>query len=98
MVSKVAKIRGPLEARVLHFKLPPPFQNVEYLDKRILTIDSQGADRVQTSENKNLLIDTFVKWRITDARNYWVSFHGAEREAEDRISTLVRDSMNQAVN
>ena len=82
----------------LHFKFPPPFQNVEYLDKRILTIDSQGADKVQTSENKNLQIETFVKWRISNARSYWISFHGAEREAEDRISTLVRDALNQAVN
>jgi membrane protease subunit HflC len=98
MVFELGQIKRILEDPGLHFKLPPPFQNVEYLDKRILTIDSQGADRVQTSENKNLLIDTFVKWRITDARNYWVSFHGAEREAEDRISTLVRDAMNQAVN
>jgi membrane protease subunit HflC len=98
IVFELGQINRIIEDPGLHFKFPPPFQNVEYLDKRILTIDSQGADRVQTSENKNLLIDTFVKWRITDPRNYWVSFHGAEREAEDRISTLVRDAMNQAVN
>ena len=82
----------------LHFKLPPPFQNVEHLDKRILTIDPQSEDRVQTAEKKNLLIDSFVKWRIADARSFWISFHGGEREAEDRITTLVRDAMNQAVN
>jgi modulator of FtsH protease HflC len=82
----------------LHFKLPPPFQNVEHLDKRILTIDPQSEDRVQTAEKKNLLIDSFVKWRIADARSFWISFHGSEREAEDRIATLVRDAMNQAVN
>jgi membrane protease subunit HflC len=97
-VFELGQISRVIDAPGLHFKLPPPFQNVQFLDKRILTIDSQGADRVQTSENKNLLIDTFVKWRITDARNYWVSFHGSEREAEDRVSTLVRDAMNQAVN
>jgi membrane protease subunit HflC len=82
----------------LHFKLPPPFQNVEHLDKRILTIDPQSEDRVQTAEKKNLLIDSFVKWRISDARNFWVSFRGGERDAEDRITTLVRDALNQAVN
>lgn len=98
IVFELGHISQVIDKPGLHFKLPPPFQNVEYVDKRILTIDSQGADRVQTSENKNLLIDTFVKWRITDARSYWISFHGAEREAEDRISTLVRDAMNQAVN
>jgi len=39
-----------------------------------------------------------VKWRISDARNFWVSFRGGERDAEDRITTLVRDALNQAVN
>ncbi len=82
----------------LHFKLPPPFQNIETLDKRILTIDSTASDRVQTSEKKNLLIDYFVKWRIVEPRSYWISFLGNERAADERISTLVRDAMNQAVN
>jgi len=82
----------------LQFKLPPPFQNVVYLDKRILTIDTPQPDRVQTSEKRNLLIDSFVKWRIADPRRYWVSFQGSERAAQDRINSLVRDSMNQAVN
>jgi membrane protease subunit HflC len=98
IVFELGHISRVINEPGLHFKLPPPFQNVEYLDKRILTIDSQGADKVQTSENKNLQIETFVKWRISNARSYWISFHGAEREAEDRISTLVRDALNQAVN
>ncbi len=98
IVFEIGQIKRVITEPGLHFKLPPPFQNVEYLDKRILTIDSQSEDRVQTSEKKNLLIDSFVKWRIADARDFWVSFHGGEREAEDRITTLVRDALNQAVN
>lgn len=82
----------------LYLKLPPPFQNVIYLDRRILTIDTPNTDLVQTSEKKNLLMDSFVKWRIADPRRYWVSFLGSERAAEDRISTLLRDVLNQAVN
>jgi membrane protease subunit HflC len=98
IVFELGQINRVIADPGLHFKLPPPFQNIEYLDKRILTIDSGSEDRVQTSEKKNLLIDSFVKWRISDARSFWVSFHGGEREAEDRISTLVRDALNQAVN
>ncbi|MBO5658512.1 MAG: protease modulator HflC [Duodenibacillus sp.] len=82
----------------LYVKLPSPLQNVVYLDKRILTLDTPSADLVQTSEKKNLLIDSFVKWRIADARLYWVSFQGQERAAQDRLSALLRDVLNQTVN
>ena len=53
---------------------------------------------MQTSEKKNLLVDSFVKWRISDPRRYYVSFQGLERAAEDRINSLVRDAMNRAIN
>jgi modulator of FtsH protease HflC len=98
IVFELGQIVRVINEPGLHFKLPPPFQNVEIIDRRILTIDSATPDRVQTSEKKNLLIDTFVKWRVTDARAYWISFLGGERAAEERMSTLVRDSLNQAVN
>jgi modulator of FtsH protease HflC len=98
IVFELGHISRVISEPGLHFKLPWPFQNVEHLDKRILTIDPQSEDRVQTAEKKNLLIDSFVKWRVSDALSFWVSFHGGEREAEDRITTLVRDAMNQAVN
>ncbi|MDQ3187673.1 MAG: protease modulator HflC, partial [Pseudomonadota bacterium] len=67
-------------------------------DNRILTIDTPVADRVQTSEKKNLLIDSFVRWRIIEPRAFRVSFPAGERSAEERIGTLVRDALNQAVN
>jgi len=92
------QIKDVIDTPGLHFKLPPPFQNVVYLDRRILTIDTPQPDRVQTSEKKNLLVDSFVKWRISDPRRYWVSFLGSERAAQERINTLVRDALNHAVN
>jgi modulator of FtsH protease HflC len=97
-VFALGQIKEVIAEPGLHFKLPPPFQNVVYLDKRILTIDTPQPDRVQTSEKKNLLVDSFVKWRINDPRRYWVSFLGNERAAQERINTLVRDALNQAVN
>ena len=81
----------------LYFRMPL-VQNVEYQDRRILTIDTPVADRVQTAEKKNLLIDSFVRWRISDPRAFRVSFPAGERAAEERISTLVRDALNYAVN
>ena len=98
LVFALGELKEVVSEPGLHAKLPPPFQNVVYLDKRILTLDAPTADLVQTSEKKNLMIDSFVKWRIADPRLYWVSFQGNERAAEDRISALLRDALNQTVN
>lgn len=82
----------------LYFKLPRPFQSVRRFDKRILTIDTPEQERVQTSEKKNLQIDSFIKWRISDPKAFFQSFQGNERAAEDRIVSLVRDAMQQSIN
>ncbi len=98
MLFALGELKTVVTEPGLHFKLPAPLQNAVYLDKRILTLDASGADLVQTSEKKNLMIDTFVKWRIGDARRYWVSFQGSERAASDRLAMLLRDVLNIAVN
>jgi membrane protease subunit HflC len=98
LVFMLGELRTVVKEPGLHVKLPVPIENVVYLDKRILTIDTPNADLVQTSEKKNLMIDSYVKWRIADPRRYWVSFQGSEKAAEDRVSALLRDVLNQAVN
>ena len=98
MVFALGELKHVVDDPGIHFKLPPPLQNVVYLDKRLLTLDTSGADLVQTSEKKNLMIDTFVKWRIGNPRLYWVSFQGSERAASDRLAALLRDVLNIAVN
>jgi len=81
----------------LHFKLPPPLQNVLFLDKRILTIDAAETDRFITAEKKNILVDTFVKWHITDPRLYFVSFGNDERRAQNRMSQIVKAALNEEI-
>jgi len=81
----------------LHFKLPPPFQNVIYLDKRIQTLDTADADRFITAEKKNVLVDSFVKWRIVDPRLYFISFGGDDRRAQDRLSQIVKAALNEEI-
>ena len=98
MVFALGELKHVVDEPGIHFKLPPPLQNVVYLDKRLLTLDTSGADLVQTSEKKNLMIDTFVRWRIGTPRLYWVSFQGSERAASDRLAALLRDVLNIAVN
>ena len=82
----------------LYVKLPAPLQNVGYLDKRILTLDTPQADLVQTSEKKNLLIDSFVKWRICQSTAVLGFLSWPERAADDRVAALLRDVLNQTVN
>jgi membrane protease subunit HflC len=81
----------------LKFKMPPPFQNVAYYDKRILTIDTPDSDRFITSEKKNLVVDSFVKWRITDPKLYYVSVQGREVDAVYRIQQSLKDALNNEI-
>ena len=76
LVFSLGEVRKVISEPGLYFKAPPPFQNVVTLDKRILTIETNDAERIQTSEKKNLLIDSYVKWRIADPRLYYVTFGG----------------------
>lgn len=73
--------------------LVPVFQNVRLYDTRIQTLDARDAERFLTSENKNVLVDSFVKWRIIDVRQYFVSVRGDPVAAEARISQTVNDAL-----
>jgi membrane protease subunit HflC len=98
LVFALGEVKKVISQPGLYFKLPPPFQNVVTLDRRLLTIDVQEAERIQTSEKKNLLIDSFVKWRISDPRLYYVTFGGNERAARERLQAQIRDALNASVN
>jgi membrane protease subunit HflC len=81
----------------LHFKLPPPFQNVVYLDKRIQTLDTPDAERFITAEKKNILVDAFVKWSIVDPKRYYISFGGDPNRANVRMSQIVKNALNEEI-
>ncbi|SFC20348.1 protease modulator HflC [Massilia yuzhufengensis] len=97
IVFALGQVRSVITEPGLHFKLPPPFQNVIYLDKRILTLDTPDADRFITAEKKNILVDAFVKWRIVDPRLYYVSFSGDESRARDRMSQIIKAALNDEI-
>jgi len=97
VVYALGEIRQIHDKPGLYFKLPPPFQNVAYFDKRILTLDTSDSDRFITSEKLNVMIDTFIKWRIVDPREFIRSVAGSEQIAGDRISPSLRDALNNEV-
>ncbi|MFZ6817546.1 protease modulator HflC [Undibacterium sp. Ji22W] len=97
IVFALGEVKAVISEPGLHFKLPPPFQNVMFLDKRILTIESPEADRFITAEKKNILVDTYVKWHITEPKLYFVSFNGEESRARDRLSQIVKAALNEEI-
>jgi modulator of FtsH protease HflC len=73
----------------LYFKLPF-VESVKYFDNRIVTLDGEEAAKYITSENKYMLVDSFVKWRIVDPAKYYVSIkEGGEAAAEDRLAKVI---------
>lgn len=76
----------------LYFKIPLA-QNVRYFDSRILTMDTAEPERFITSEKKNVLVDLFVKWRIIDVKQYYVSVRGDEMLAQTRLAQTVNSSL-----
>ena len=97
IVFALGEVKQVISEPGLYFKLPPPFQNVLYLEKRVLTIESPDADRFITAEKKNILIDSFLKWRIADPRQYFVSFGGDESRARDRLGQIVKAALNEEI-
>jgi membrane protease subunit HflC len=95
VVFSFGQIVRVIEKPGLQFKYPSPFESVRFFDRRILTIDNPEAERFITAEKKNLLVDSYVKWRIVDPRKFFISFKGDERLAEDRLTQLVRSALNE---
>jgi len=76
----------------LYFKIPIA-QNVRYFEKRILTMDTEEPERFITSEKKNVLVDLFVKWRIVDVKQYYISVRGDEGLAQTRLAQTINASL-----
>jgi modulator of FtsH protease HflC len=78
----------------LYFKVPL-MQNVRFFDSRILTLDTGEPERFITAEKKNVMVDSFVKWRIVDVKQYYVSVGGDELRAKTRLMQTVNSSMRE---
>src|SRR3970282_1241060 len=76
------------------FKIPL-VQNVRLFDMRILTYDDAEPLRFLTQGNRPVLVDSFVKWRIVDVQQYYVSVRGEEFEAARRIRQTVSGTLRE---
>jgi modulator of FtsH protease HflC len=92
LVFRLGEIVSVKKEPGLYFKVPM-VDNVRFFDRRILTLNWVEPDRFITSEKKNVLVDSFVKWRIIDPSKYYVSVKGDEAQAEARLSQTVNDGL-----
>lgn len=97
VVYALGEIKEVVTQPGLKFKLPPPLQNVVFLDRRIQTLDSPETHPIFTAEKKSLVIDWLVKWRISDPRQF-IRNNGVEiRNVEARLSPIVQAALNEEV-
>ncbi|MBZ0132940.1 MAG: protease modulator HflC [Rhodocyclaceae bacterium] len=94
IVLQLGEIKSVIAEPGLYFKWPM-IQNVRYFEKRILTYDSPDPERFITSEKKPVLVDAFVKWRIIDAKQYYISVQGDELRAHIRLSQTVNAGLRE---
>ena len=93
--GKVVKDEGitRVYAPGLHFKYPATIDKVRYLDARIQTLDG-AADRFVTSEKKDLMVDSYVKWRIRDFEKYYLSTNGGiKANAEGLLQAKINNDL-----
>lgn len=94
IIFQLGEVREVISEPGLYIKWPM-IQNVRYFDKRILTMDTPDPERFITSEKKNVLVDSFVKWRIVDPKLYYVSVAGDEARARTRLSQTVNAGLRE---
>ena len=97
VVYALGEIKEVISEPGLKFKLPPPFQNVVFLDKRVQTLDSPETRPIFTAEKKSLVIDWLVKWRIAEPRQF-IRNNGTDiRNVESRLSPVVQAAFNEEI-
>lgn len=97
VVYSLGEIKEVITEPGLKFKLPPPFQNVVLLDRRMQTLDSPESRPIFTAEKKSLVIDWLVKWRVAEPRQF-IRNNGADmRNVENRLSPVVQAAFNEEV-
>jgi membrane protease subunit HflC len=92
LIFQLGEVVATHTAPGLYLKLPF-VQNVRIFDARIQTLDSRDPQRFITAEKKPVLVDYFVKWRIADVKQFYVSVGGDERRAEIRLTQTVNDDL-----
>jgi len=98
VVYALGQIKEVITEPGLNFKLPPPFQNVSYIDKRLLTLDSSDSEPMLTAEKQRVVIDWYVRWRISEPTEYIRNVGLNEGAGASQINRVVRNAFQEEVN
>ena len=98
VVFQLGQIKQVVNEPGLNFKLPPPFQNVSYIDKRLLTLESTDSEPTLTAEKQRVVIDWYVRWRSSEPEQYIRNVGVNEGAGAVQLNRVVRNSFQQEVN
>ena len=98
VVYQLGQISRVITEPGLNLKMPPPFQNVSYIDKRLLTLDSSDAEPMLTAEKQRVVIDWYVRWRVSEPQEYIRNVGLDERAGAVQLTRVVRNAFQEEVN
>ncbi len=98
VVYALGQIKEVITEPGLNFKLPPPFQNVSYIDKRLLTLSSLDTEPMLTAEKQRVVIDWYVRWRITEPTEYIRNVGLDENAGALQLNRVVRNAFQENIN
>ncbi len=98
VVYALGQIKDVITEPGLNVKLPPPFQNVSYIDKRLLTLESADAEPMLTAEKQRMVIDWYVRWRVTEPTQYIRNVGLDENAGALQLNRVVRNAFQEEIN
>ena len=98
VVYALGQIKDVITEPGLNFKLPPPFQNVSYIDKRLLTLDSSDSEPMLTAEKQRVVVDWYVRWRISEPTEYIRNVGLNEGAGASQLNRVVRNAFQEEIN
>ncbi|MCZ2104482.1 MAG: protease modulator HflC [Comamonadaceae bacterium] len=98
VVYSLGQIKSVITEPGLYVKLPPPLQNVRYIDKRLLTLDGSETESMLTAEKQRVVIDWYVRWRIAEPSEYIRNVGLDESAGALQLNRVVRNAFQEEVN
>ncbi len=95
LILQFGKVIGVKKEPGLYLKAP--WQDLRLFDSRVLTIDTEDPDLYITAEKENILVDVYIKWRITDPEKFYTDLRGSEAQAVGRLVEIINRELRDEI-